>query len=97
VDAPREYSGRDETLALSLYTGLEIGTVPRPQILVVHFEYTIQRRTLLDEVAIVFGDSLTMSLPQEHRNLLEREEEQSPSDKALVERMCDIQRDALAF
>jgi len=97
VNAPSEYSGRDETLALGLYSGLEIGTTPRPHILVARFDYTIQRCALLDKVATAFRTSLTKPLPQEHKNLLERGGEQSPGDKALVERMGDVQREALAF
>jgi len=96
VNAPSEYSGRDETLALGLYSGLEVGTAPQPPILVARFDYTIRRCALLDKIAATFGISLTKPLPQEHRNLLEKGEEQSPSDKALVERMSDVQREALA-
>ena len=88
-----EISGRDETLAARLYTGVAEASPFFPQI--VRFEYTIHSKTLLDEVIARFGDSLTRELPAEHRALLERGEEQTPEDIALAARMRQVQRDAL--
>jgi hypothetical protein len=88
-------SRRDETLALGLYTGVGWGTVPRPKLFIASFNYTTQRKAFLEEVAAVFGDRLTRPLSQKHSELLKRGEEQSPSDKALVKRMGDVQREAL--
>jgi hypothetical protein len=88
-----EFSGRDESLAMGLYTGMSQVTVP--QILVTHFEYTIRRRGLLDDVAATFSKGLSQSLSPEHLALLERGERQSPEDLALAERMQDVQRDTL--
>jgi hypothetical protein len=90
-------SRRDETLALGLYTGFDAGVLPQPQLLIAHFGYTIQHETLLDEVMATFCSSLTKPLSQEHTDLLERGEEQSPGDMALVERMRDVQRETLMY
>ncbi len=88
-------SRRDETLALGLYTGVGWGTVPRPKLFIASFSYTTQRKAFLEEVAAAFGDRLTQPLSQKHRELLKRGEEQSLGDKTLVERMGDVQREAL--
>ena len=88
-----EFSGRDESLAMGLYTGMSKATAP--QILVTRFEYTIRRRSLLDDVAGTFGKGLSQSLSPEHRALVESGEEQSIEDLALVEQMQDVQRDTL--
>jgi hypothetical protein len=88
-----EFSGRDESLAMGLYTGMSQVTVP--QILVTHFEYAIRRRDLLDDVAATFRKGLGQSLSPEHLALLERGQRQSPEDLALAERMQDVQRDTL--
>ncbi len=88
-----EISGRDETLATCLYTGVAEASPFFPQI--VRFEYTIHSKTLLDEVIAKVGDSLTRELPAEHRALLERGEEQPPEDIALAARMRQVQRNAL--
>jgi hypothetical protein len=90
-----EISGRDETLASCLYTGIVESPPILPQIQVVSFEYSIRHKTLLEEVTAKFGDALTRELPPEHRALLERDEEQSPEDIALAARMREVQRDAL--
>lgn len=93
MNAQTEFSGRDETLAIGLYTGVAQVTVP--QIHVTHFEYTIRRRGLLGDVANTFGKSLSQPLSVEHRALLERGEEQLPEDIALATRMRDVQRETL--
>jgi len=93
MNAPVERSGRDETLAIGLYTGMAEFTTP--QIFVTRFEYTARRTSLLDDVMGTFGSSLGRELPPEHLVLLERGEEQSPEDIALATRMRDVQRDTL--
>jgi len=93
MNARVELSGRDETLAVGLYTGVAQEIVP--QMFVTCFEYTIRRRSLLDEVARSLGKSLSKPLPADHRALLERGEEQLPEDIALATRMRDLQRETL--
>lgn len=74
---------------MRLYTGTS--QITAPQILVTHFEYTIRRRGLLDDVAATFGKGLDESLSPEHLALLERGEQQFPEDLALVECMQKVQ------
>lgn len=88
-----EFSGRDESLAMGLYTGISQVTVPH--IHFTYFDYTIRPRRLLDGVAATFGKSLSLPLPPEHRTLLESGEEQSPEDLVLVEHMQEVQRNTL--
>lgn len=88
-----EFSGRDESLAMGLYTGIAQVTVPR--IYLTNFDYTIRPRRLLDDVAATFGKGLSRTLSPEHLALLACGEEQSPEDLALAERMQDVQRDTL--
>jgi len=93
MSAQTEFSGRDETLAMGLYTGMAQVTVP--EIHFTHFEYTIRSHRLLDDVAATFGKGLNRALSPEHHALLGRAEEQSPEDIALAARMQDVQREAL--
>lgn len=95
MDRDPNISGRDETLATCLYTGVAEAPPFLPPIHLAHFEYTFRYKTLLDGVMAEFGDSLTRELPSEHRALVERGEEQSPEDIALAARMGEVQRDAL--
>ncbi len=88
-------SRRDETLALGLYTGVEGETIPRPKLFIASFSYATQHKSFLEEVASAFGERLTKPLSQRHRELLKSGEEQSSDDKVLVERMNDVQREAL--
>ncbi|MBN1584464.1 MAG: hypothetical protein JXA89_27410 [Anaerolineae bacterium] len=90
-----EHSGRDETLTTSLLTGMD-NTITVPRIFFTRFNYTIRRRSLLDDVSDAFGSRLDQDLSPEHRALLARNEEQLPGDLALAAQMQDVQRDALA-
>jgi hypothetical protein len=90
-----EVSGRNETLATCLYTSLAESPPCVLKLYLTHFEYTIHRKTLLDEVAAKFGNSLTQELSPEHRALVEHGEEQTPEDIALANRMRTVQREAL--
>ena len=91
---PTELSGRDETLASGLYTGLAATTTPR--VYLARFEYTIRRNMSLSKALDRVSAPLARELSPEHRALLERGEEQSPEDIALASRMLEVQRDALA-
>jgi hypothetical protein len=89
-----EISGRDETVAAGLYTGMAQVTIPQVQ--VTRFEYTFRAHRLLDDAVLAFGKSLSREWSPEHRALTERGEEQLAEDMALATRMGAVQRDALA-
>ncbi len=95
MDKETMVSGRDETLATCLTTGLVESPPHVLTVYLTHFDYTIRHKTLLDEVAARFGNGLMRELPPEHRAIVERGEEQTPEDIALATRMRAVQRDAL--
>lgn len=89
-----EYSGRDETLAAGLLTGMA-NTITVPRLRFAPFDYTIRPHSLLDDVKEAFGDSLEQELSPQHRALLADGEEQLPNDLALAAQMLKVQRETL--
>ena len=92
MQVPVEKTGRDETLAMSFYTG-EVLALPYVQ--PAQFEYTIRRESLLEKVTSRFAKDLARDVSPEHLALLDCGEQQSPEDVALAVRVQDTHRKAL--
>ncbi len=91
-----ETSGTDETLARAWPSTMSVPELVPPIVLAIaDFDYTIEHRSLTQQVMDRFGESLRRPLPQEHVALIERGDEQLPADQVLVERMVTIQQEAL--
>jgi len=90
-----ETSGWDETLALSLYTGVGPALV-LPVFHITGFEYSTDKSEgAFERVAEQFGEYLHAPMTPEHRALLDKGEEQLQEDFALAERMQEAQRGTL--
>ena len=90
-----ETSGIDETLARAWHSGLTVPTHTPVVLTIADFDYTIARRSLVEQALDRFGESLRRPLPQEHVALIERGAEQLPADRDLVEQMSTTQQEAL--
>lgn len=85
-----EGTSRDETLAMSFYSGYAL---PMPYIHITSFNYTISKRSPLDRFAAAFADELEKGVSAEHRALLESGERQSEHDIAVATRMLAVQQE----
>jgi len=84
-----EPSGRDETLARAMCTGIEVPAVTT--IRVAEFGYSIRPKSLLASVMKSFGENLLSPLPPEHYEALREDPSQSEEDLCRATQMLNVQ------